>query len=278
MAEIGKTNRLKVAEKAPYGLYLSAGELGEILLPTRYCPKDAGVGDEVDAFIYYDSDDTLVATTQKPPVEVGGFGLVKCVSIAGPGAFLDWGLQKDLLVPYSEQHRPLEEGRSYVVYAYLDSRSHRIVASTRLDRYLDNMPADYKVGEEVDLLLCEQTDLGFKAIINSAHWGVIFADEIYQKLRYGLRVKGYIKQVRDDGKINLSLQKVGYKRVDDLSERILTMLKAEGGMLAVSDKSPPETINKLFGVSKKAFKMAVGALYRQRKIVLEKGTIRLSDD
>jgi len=273
VAEIGKMNRLKVAEEMPYGVYLSAGMLGDVLLPTRYKPQGCKVGDLVDAFLYYDSDDTLVATTQVPPIEVGKFGYIKCVSVADPGAFLGWGLQKDLFVPHSEQRVPMEEGRSYIVYAYLDERSNRIVATTKVERFLDREPPSYKPGQEVDLLIAEQTDIGQKAIVDSAHWGVLYHDELFRHLHYGERVSGYIKKVRPDGKIDLTLHKPGYAKVDPLREKILTMLAAEGGQLEVSDKSPPEQIYRMFGVSKKAFKMALGALYRERRIVIEKGAI-----
>lgn len=210
MALIGRFNSLPVAKHTDFGLYLDGGAEGEILLPRRYVPKDqpCEVGDWLNVFVYLDSEDRLIATTQKPKVQVGGFASLKVVEINRIGLFLDWGLPKDLLLPHSEEKRPLQVGDYCVVHVYLD-RSRRITATARLDRYLDTTPARYSVGQEVDLLVVEQTDMGFKAIIEDRHWGLIHRNEVFKFLRSGMREKGYIREIRPDGKIALSLQPQG---------------------------------------------------------------------
>ena len=273
MALIGRYNSLQVAKLADFGLFLDGGADGEILLPKRYIPKDqpCEVGDWLNVFLYLDSEDRLIATTEKPKVQVGGFASLKVVDINRIGLFLDWGLPKDLLMPHSEEKRPLQVGDYCVVHVYLDPRTRRITATARLDRYLDKTPPRYQVGQEVDLLVVEQTDLGFKAIIDGQHWGLIHKNEVFKFLRGGSREKGYIKELRADGKISLSLQPVGQQARDQLSEQILTALRDAGGSLALSDKSPPEAISKAFGVSKGNFKKAIGGLFKQ-------GLVRILED
>lgn len=270
MALIGRYNSLQVVKHTDFGLYLDGGADGEILLPKRYIPKDtpSEVEDWLNVFIYLDSDDKLIATTEKPKVQVGEFASLKVLEINSIGIFLDWGLPKDLLLPYSEEKRSLEAGQYCVVHVYLDKHSRRITATARLDRYLDLRPATYQVGQAVDLLVAEATDMGFKAIINNQHWGLIHKNEVFKFLRSGMREKGFIKELRADGKISLSLQPVGQGAANSLHEKILQQLQANGGSLAVSDKSPPELISSLFGVSKGNFKKAIGALYKQGQIVI----------
>ena len=270
MALIGRYNSLQVVKHTDFGLYLDGGADGEILLPKRYIPKDtpSEVEDWLNVFIYLDSDDKLIATTEKPKVQVGEFASLKVLEINSIGIFLDWGLSKDLLLPYSEEKRSLEAGQYCVVHVYLDKHSRRITATARLDRYLDVRPAAYQVGQAVDLLVAEATDMGFKAIINNQHWGLIHKNEVFKFLRSGMREKGFIKELRADGKISLSLQPVGQEAANSLHEKILQQLQANGGTLAVSDKSPPEVISGLFGVSKGNFKKAIGALYKQGQIVI----------
>lgn len=270
MALIGRYNSLQVVKHTDFGLYLDGGADGEILLPKRYIPKDtpSEVEDWLNVFIYLDSDDKLIATTEKPKVQVGEFASLKVLEINSIGIFLDWGLPKDLLLPYSEEKRSLEAGQYCVVHVYLDKHSRRITATARLDRYLDLRPATYQVGQTVDLLVAEATDMGFKAIINNQHWGLIHKNEVFKFLRSGMREKGFIKELRADGKISLSLQPVGQDAANSLHEKILQQLQANGGSLAVSDKSPPELISSLFGVSKGNFKKAIGALYKQGQIVI----------
>lgn len=270
MALIGRFNSLQVVKHTDFGLYLDGGADGEILLPRRYVPKDSPseVGDWLNVFVYLDSDDRLIATTLRPKIQVGGFASLKVVQINRVGLFLDWGLPKDLLLPHSEEKRPLQVGDYCVVHAYLDPRTRRIVATARLDRYLDKTPAHYLPGQAVDLLVVEPTPLGFKAIIDGQHWGLIHKNEVFKFLRGGMREQGYIKEVRDDGKISLTLQPVGQAARDELADSILARLDEEGGVLPLGDKSPPELIARLFGVSKGSFKKAIGGLYKQGLIAI----------
>lgn len=273
MALIGRMNSLQVVKHTDFGLYLDGGADGEILLPKRYIPKDtpSEVDDWLNVFIYFDSEDKLIATTQKPKIQLGEFASLKVVDINRIGLFLDWGLAKDLLLPHSEEKRPLQVGDYCVVYLYLDKRTRRLTATARLDRYLDQTPAPYQPGQEVDLLVAERTDLGFKAIINGKHWGLIHKNELFKFVRSGMREKGYIKEMRADGKISLSLQPIGREAATGLAEQILERLREQGGVLALSDKSPPEAITEQFRVSKGNFKKAIGGLYKE-------GRIRIHDD
>ncbi|HJO55829.1 MAG TPA: S1-like domain-containing RNA-binding protein [Candidatus Scalindua sp.] len=275
MAEIGVYNNLRVIKEVDFGVYLDGGEHEEILLPRRYVSEDCKVDNIIKVFIYLDSEDRFIATTETPYAMVGDFALLKVVAVESVGAFLDWGLLKDLLVPFGEQSPTMEIGKSYIVRIYVDKQSNRIAATTRLDRYLDNTPGNFHAAQEVELLICNQTDIGYKAIINGTHWGVIYSNEVFQPLKSGQKTKGYIKKVREDNKIDLSLHKPGYERVDDITDTILNVLKEQGGFISVTDKSSPETINKLFGVSKKTYKKAIGAIYRKRLITIEDDGIRL---
>ena len=276
MAEIGKFNTLTVLKKKDFGVYLDADELGEILLPRNSCPEDIEVGFPIRVFIYLDSEDQLIATTEKPYAIVGEFAMLKASAVNQTGAFMDWGLSKDVLLPFSEQRqRPVEAGRRYLVYIYVDQHTNRIVCSTKIDKFLDKTPPPYKTGDEVDLVIANRTDLGQKAIINGEHWGMLFKSDLLKTLYPGQRLTGYIKEVRPDGKINLSMQKPGYAKVTDASGAILEMLNDQDGYITINDKSSPEVIFKAFGISKKAFKMAVGALLKQGKITIEPGGLRL---
>ncbi|MCG2746309.1 MAG: S1-like domain-containing RNA-binding protein [Desulfobulbaceae bacterium] len=276
MAQIGKINKLRVKRIRDYGAHLDGGELGDILLPIKDVPEKCQAGDEVEVFVYTDREDHLRATTQKPQATVGQFAGLRVVASTSSGAFLHWGLEKDLLVPKSEQQDKMAEGKSYIVFVFLDEKTKRITASTKLDKFLSPQPPDYKEGEEVDLLIYEKTDLGYKAIVNHSHGGMVYKNEVFQKLFNGQQLKGYIKKIREDLKIDLSLQKPGYQGVDDISQAILKALKDHGGRIAVTDKSPPEDIYSLFGVSKKTFKKAIGALYKKRLITLDPNGISLA--
>jgi predicted RNA-binding protein (virulence factor B family) len=277
MALIGRFNSLQVVKHTNFGLYLDGGADGEILLPNRYIPKDtpSEVEDWLNVFIYLDSDDKLIATNEKPKVQVGEFASLKVKEVNSIGIFLDWGLSKDLLLPYSEEKRTLQAGEYCVVHVYLDKHTRRITATARLDRYLDNVPANYKVGQAVDLLVAESTDMGFKAIINNQHWGLIHKNEVFKFLRSGKQEKGFIKEVRSDGNISLSLQPVGEQLASSLNAKILSKLRENNGVLPVSDKSDPTVISNLFGVSKGNFKKAIGALYKQGQIVIHADRIEL---
>ncbi|QKZ06463.1 MULTISPECIES: CvfB family protein [Pseudomonas] len=278
MALVGRYNSLQVVKHTDFGLYLDGGADGEILLPNRYIPKDIPSEDEdwLNVFVYLDSEDKLLATTEKPKVQVGEFASLKVVEINSIGVFLDWGLPKDLLLPYSEEKRELKQGDYCVVHVYLDKRTKRITATARLDRYLDKLPANYSVGQEVDLLVAEETDMGFKAIINNKHWGLIHKNEVFKFLRSGKQEKGFIKELRSDGKIALSLQPVGEQLVSSLHNQILAKLRDNNGVLAVSDKSDPAVISGLFGVSKGNFKKAIGALYKEGRLVIHADRIELT--
>jgi predicted RNA-binding protein (virulence factor B family) len=277
MALVGRYNALQVVKHTDFGLYLDGGADGEILLPNRYIPKDIPSEDEdwLNVFVYLDSEDKLLATTEKPKVQVGEFASLKVVEINSIGVFLDWGLPKDLLLPFSEEKRQMKAGEYCVVHVYLDKRTRRITATARLDRYLDKVPPAYQVGQEVDLLVVEETDMGFKAIINNAHWGLIHKNEVFKFLRSGKQEKGYIKELRSDGKIALSLQPVGAQLASSLNAQILDKLRANQGTLPVSDKSDPQVISDLFGVSKGNFKKAIGALYKEGQIIIHADRIEL---
>lgn len=277
MLEIGKYNTLKVVKDLDFGIYLDGGDGKEILLPARYVPKGIKPGDEVEVFIYHDNEGRLIATTAKPLAQAGEFQFMEVKSVNNTGAFLEWGLMKDLLVPFKEQKMPMREGRWYLVYVHVDHVTGRIVASARIDKYLDNVIPDYTVNQEVDLLIAEETEIGYKVIINNTHWGLVYYNEVFQRLEKGEHVKGYIKEVREDEKIDVSLAPLGYQKVDGIARIILESLKAQGGYIAVHDKSEPELIYSLFRCSKKAFKQAVGALYKQKLITLEPSGIRLAD-
>ena len=276
MVDIGKINRLRIIKEKDFGLYLDGEALGEILLPRQYVDSAWKIGDWVEVFIYLDSEDRLVATTQTPHIMVGECAYLKVAAVNQVGAFLDWGLIKDLFVPFAEQTQPLKEGRSYVVYAYVDN-NNRIAASTRLDKFLTNQSSRFSEGDAVDLLIWQPTDLGYMAVINNQHLGLIFQQDVFQPIQPGDRIEGYIKRVRDDLKIDLSLQPKQQAGRDELSQKILDHLKAEGGTSLITDKSPPEAIYKLFSVSKGSYKKALGTLYKQRLITLDKACVRLVD-
>jgi predicted RNA-binding protein (virulence factor B family) len=277
MAQIGKLNHLEVLKELDFGIYLDGGDLGEILMPKRYVPEGTMLGDFIEAFIYLDSEDRLIATTEKPLAQIEEFALLEVVSVTPVGAFLNWGLPKDLFVPFREQRKPMEVGKKYLVYVYLDTDSKRIAASSKIENYLDNIPVDYDENEEVDLIIVNETDLGYNAIIDYSHLGVLYKNEVFQELNPGDRVQGYIKKIRPDGKIDLRLDKIGYEKITSFVDRIIVELQKNKGFLPLTDKSSPEEIYKTFKISKKNFKAAIGALYKKRFIALEDNGIRLLD-
>lgn len=279
MALIGRMNSLQVLRHTDFGLYLDGGADGDILLPKRYIPKDvpSEVDEWLNVFVYLDSEDRLIATTLRPKIQLGEFASLKVVDINRIGLFLDWGLPKDLLLPHSEEKRPLQVGDYCVVHLYLDKRSRRLTATARLDRYLDQTPPSYRTGQEVDLLVVERTDLGFKAIVDGRHWGLIHKNELFRFIRSGMREKGYIREVRADGRISLSLQPLGREAADSLAGQILQRLREQDGVLALGDKSPPELISAQFRVSKGNFKRAIGGLYKQGRILIHDDRIELVD-
>lgn len=277
MISIGKTYTLEVIKKVSFGYYLDGENLYEVLLPRKFAPADLTIGDSIEVFLYLDSEDRPLATTQKPKAFLGEFAYLAVVDITDVGVFLDWGLEKDLLVPFSEQHRPMEKGHSYLVYLYLDKLKGRITASSKIDKFLDDeKPHDFSPQQAVNLIIANSTELGYKAIINHSHWGLLYKDEVHQRLSFGQSINGYIKYIRSDGRIDLSLQ--GGKETRDKYENlILDYLKSQNGFAPVHDKTEPKIISELFGMSKKAFKKAIGGLYKQKIIKIEKNGIYLVD-
>jgi predicted RNA-binding protein (virulence factor B family) len=273
--EIGKYNTLRVVKNVDFGVYLDGGNGMEILLPTRYVPENCQVDDEIEVFIYHDNEGRLIATTVRPVATVGEFAWMKVKEVSDAGAFLEWGIMKDLLVPYREQKMAMQVGRSYIVYVYLDIITKRIVASARIDKFLDNVPPKYDHNKEVDLLVADETEIGYKVIINHLHWGLIYHNEVFRPLIKGEKLKGYIKEVREDEKIDVSLFPLGYEKVDGIARQIFQTLQQNGGYLPVHDKSDADEIYSLFACSKKSFKKAIGALYKQQLISLDDKGIRI---
>ena len=267
-APIGTLNALRVVKATYSGVFLDAGALGEILLPQQYVPDTCRTGELLTVFLYTDSEDRPIATTQSPLATVGDFALLKVVAETPVGAFLDWGLPKDLLVPFREQNTPMRKGRSYIVRVYLDERSQRVVASAKLDRFLSDTATDLHAGQEVELFVCTWTTLGRKVIINRSHWGLLHSSDIYQPLHRGQRLTGFVKTVREDRKVDVCLHKPGYGKVQDVSAAIMDALEQHGGRIPVTDRSTPECIGQWFGVSKKTYKKALGALYKRRLVTL----------
>lgn len=275
MLQIGKFNSLNVIKQVPFGFYLDGGDDGEVLLPTKFAAEDCKIGDTCRVFIYHDSDSRLIATTQTPLAEVDECAFLKVVSVNNVGAFLDWGIDKDILVPYSEQDFPMAEGVSYVVFVYFDDETGKVAASTRLRDFLFEEGQNFAPKQEVDLLICGRTDMGYKAVINGSHLGLIFKDEVFKPLRMGERTTGFIKRIREDNKIDLCFQFHDDGARKDLAEQIIDDLEAHGGISTLTDKSSAQEISKRFNVSKNVYKKALGALYKQKRILLDKSKITL---
>ena len=277
MTQVGRFNKLEVIKEVDFGVYLDGGELDSILLPQRYVPEGCELGDWVDVFLYFDSEDLLIATTETPRVVVGRCEMLKVIDINNAGAFMDWGLPKDLLVPYSEQLKPMEVGYSYVVYVFHDQDSDRIAASTRLQDYLAEESVWVKPRQAVELLIAGRTDLGYKAVINDQYLGLIFRDDAFRPLKVGERLPGFIKNIRSDGKIDLVISQGTLQGDHDLGEQIVENLRASGGVSTLTDKSEPDEIYRAFKVSKKKYKQALGSLYRSKRILLSAEKIQLVD-
>lgn len=274
---VGKYATLEVGELLPMGALLIAGEFGNILLPNKQVPDNCKVGDAVKVFIYLDSEDRVIATCQRPRATVGQVANLEVADVNEMGAFLDWGLVKDLFLPFAEQKTRLEVGQRCIVYVYMDN-TDRIIATTRLNRFIKDEVAtiydNYNPGDKVRILIAARTELGYKAVVDNKYWGLIHHSDIRQAIRVGQKVDAYIRKQRDDKRLDLSLQPIGYQKVGGLAEQIMQKLEAGNGFLALSDKSPAELIEMHFGVSKRAFKMAIGKLYKDRKIVIESKGIR----
>jgi len=275
MTKIGAYNCLRVIREVDFGVYLDGVDLVDILLPRPYVPVDCQVDDQLDVFVYVDSEDRLVATTDVPKVQVGECACLKVLEVNAVGAFLDWGLPKDLLVPFSEQYTRMEVGRFYTVYVYCDESSGRIAASSKLNKYLQETTDSLHDQQAVDLLICAKTDIGFKAVIDNAYLGVLFNSDVLQPLRMGQKLKGFIKHIREDGKIDVCLQLQSQSMRDDLAEKIVLHLQENGGFSLLTDKSTPEAIYRQYRVSKASYKKAIGNLFRQQRLVIESDRIVL---
>ncbi len=277
IAEIGKYCELRVVKLLDFGAYLDGGDKGEILLPISQVPPNTEIDNMVEVFLYTDSEDRLIATSKEPTATVEQFAVLQVVEVNKTGAWLDWGLDKHLLVPFREQKQDMEEAKSYLVYIYLDHESQRCVASSKLDKFLDNIPAEYAEWQEVDILIHNKTDIGYTAVINNLHSGLLYENEVFQKLNRGQKMKAYINRIREDEKIDLILEKPGYSKIDSISQSILDKIKQNSGYLLMTDKSSPEEIKKEFGISKKNFKKAIGTLYKQKLIIIEEKGIRAAN-
>jgi len=276
MIEQGKYIELKIEKRATMGLYLADDSGEEVLIPKKYCTEEMKPGGQIEVFIYKDSEGKKVATTLQPKIFIHEFALLKVTAVTGVGAFLDWGLEKELMVPFREQKQKMEQDRWYIVYLDLDTKTDRLYASNRVERFLQNDQISVKEGDEVSLVILHKTDLGYSVIINHTHKGLIFDNEIFQEINVGDKLSGYVKHIRDDQKIDISLQPIGFRKFNDSnSELIYKKLEENNGFLDITDKSSPDEIYSLFGISKKAFKKSLGALYKQRKILIEPEGIKL---
>jgi predicted RNA-binding protein (virulence factor B family) len=273
--EIGKFNKLQVVKIADHGVYVDGGEEGTILLPNRYVPEGTDIEDCLEVFLYFDSDDLLIATTESPKAMVGDVQLLKVVDTNRVGAFLDWGLPKDLLVPYSEQQHPMKEGESYVVYVFHDHKTDRILASSKLNRYFEEESTNLEPRQKVDLKITDKTELGYKTIIDNQYLGLIFHGDAFRPLALGECLPGYIKAIREDGKIDIIISQHSPQGDNSLEDQILAYLKQSGGESNLTDKSNPDHIYRQFKVSKKKYKNALGALYKRKLIVITREKISL---
>lgn len=276
--DLGLFNVLKIERDTDHGLYLIDEEGTEVLLPNKYVPEEWEVGQEISAFIYKDSEDRLVATNLEPYIQTNYFAYLQVKAVGQFGAFLDWGLEKDLLVPFKEQANRMVEDAWYVVYMYVDEESDRLVATSKTRKYLNKIDMDLAVGDEVDVLVCGFSDLGMNVIVNDAYSGLIYENEIYEKVLPGDYRKAYVKMIREDDKLDVSLQPIGVAVIEPNAQKILQTLKDQNGFVALTDKSSPDVITTRLGMSKKTFKKALGSLYKQRVVRIEKDGIYLIED
>lgn len=275
MTPLGQFTQLTIKSIVPQGALLITEQFGEVLLPNKYVNRDITSGDVIEVLLYRDSADQICATTEKPLVQAGQFAALKVKQVNKLGAFLDWGLPKDILVPPKLQLRKMEQGKSYLVYVYVDEHTQKLVATSKIEKFIDIWPTDYQAGQAVDIIIGGKTDLGFKAIINHKHWGLIYRNEVFKPLRVGQQLTAFIKQVREDDRIDLSLSRAGKHKVKDFEEEFINYLKEHDGFSTINDKSSPADIAKAFGVSKKTFKATVGHLLKQGKVELTNTGIQL---
>lgn len=277
--QLGRRNQLEVLREVDFGLYLDGGEMGDILLPQRYVAEGTKVGDILDVFLYLDSEERLVATTQHPLVEVGQFAYLEVSWVNQYGAFLNWGLMKDLFCPFREQKMRMLQGNKYIIYCYVDEQTSRIVASAKVEKFLSKERPAYQPGDSVEALIQQKTDLGFKAIIDGRHSGLIYQNELFRELHTGDSVKAYVKQVRPDGKLDIALQQQGQQNVTDFARQLFQYIfESDEGFCPFHDKSDAEDIYAEFKVSKKTFKKAVGDLYKRHLITIEPNGLRLTSE
>jgi len=272
---LGKFNTLRVRRRVDFGIYLEDDHGERVLLPQRYVPEGVQVGDMLDVFLYLDEDEKLVATTERPLAQVGDFAYLETAWVNQYGAFLKWGPMKDLFCPFREQKKRMEIGNSYIVHVLIDEESYRLMASAKVERYLDTARPDYSHGDEVQVLVWQKTDLGFKVIVDNRYAGLVYKDQIFRHIHTGDRLTAYVEHVRDDGKIDITLQPTGRQQTEQFSEQLLAWLKERGGHCDLGDKSPSEAIAARFGVSKKTFKRAVGDLYKRRLITMTDESLTL---
>lgn len=278
MIELGRINNLEILRDTSVGLFLGDEEGNDVLLPNKYVPAGYEIGQKIKVFCYLDYDERPVATTLEPDIMLGEFRLLQVAEVNEIGAFLQWGLEKHLLVPFREQRVKMKEGQWYVVHCYLDERSGRLVASNKLDKFLSNDTIDLKVWEQVDLVVTRQTDLGWEVIVNERHKGLVYFNEVFKPINIGDVIPGCVKTIRKDNKLDISLQPLGAKVLEPAAKKIYEVLVENGGFLGLHDKSAPEEIRDVFQMSKKTFKKGLGTLYKERKIKIESDGITLSDD
>jgi predicted RNA-binding protein (virulence factor B family) len=275
MIHLGQFNTLTLLRITPPGAYLGDDEDNVVLLPTKYIPENVEIGDTIDVFVYLDSEDRIISTTKKPYLELHGFAALKVNQVSHFGAFLDWGIEKDLLVPFKEQKQKMEEGKRYIVHLYLDEATQRLVASSKIRKYLEFEHILVQENEEVDLLIADSTELGRNVIVNETYSGLIFKSDISRIVKFGERCKGFVKTIRPDGKLDITLEKIGFVKMESNCEKILEILKENDGIIYLTDKSDPDKIREEVGMSKKTFKNAIGMLYKQRLITLANNHIKL---
>ena len=275
MLSLGQINTLKVTRETANGVYLTDDDMAEVLLPNKYVPDGIETGSSIAVFLYKDSEDMLIATTLTPKILLNEYAVLKAKAVTTFGAFFDWGLEKDLLVPYRKQAKRITEGENYVVYLYLDEASQRLAGSTKLNNTFTKTPEDLKIGDQVSLLPYAETELGISVIVNNTYQGILFRNEIFEQVTIARALKGYVKKIRADRKIDVSLNRLGYEAIDDNVQKLINELEANGGKLNLNDKSAPEDIANQLGMSKKTFKKSVGALYKLKRLLINEAGIEL---
>ncbi len=278
MFKLGELNTLSALRQTDNGTYLVDDESNEVLLPNKYVPDDLEMGNTIEVFLYKDSEDRMVATTLIPFIKLNGYAALEALDVSDNGAFFDWGLEKDLMVPYVQQVEPIEKGEYHMIYLYLDEKSQRLVGTTKISNTLEKDSVDLNIGDKVDLLAYEETEIGISVIVNLTYQGMLFKNEIFEEINVGDELIGYVKKIRPDNKLDVSLNRFGYRAIDDNTKKLIAALVANDGFLNLNDKSSPEAISDQLGMSKKVFKKAVGALYKQKRLEISEEGIKLLGD